>query len=73
MSSIPTLPTVPVLAPPQADPYYGFGGQEFEISLNSPIFNEGLLRLSLSRHISPTGIGYFPQVAPMRFIRCAWL
>ncbi|QTJ32015.1 lipid II-degrading bacteriocin [Xanthomonas citri] len=41
MSSIPTLPTVPVLAPPQADPYYGFGGQEFEISLNSPIFNEG--------------------------------
>lgn len=40
MSTVPTLPTVPVFSPPQPDPYFGFGGVQYEIALSSPILQE---------------------------------
>ncbi len=45
MSSVTTSERVSVYGPPYvtpSDPYYGFGGEAFELSLSSPIFDGGM-------------------------------
>lgn len=71
MSTIPTLPTVPAFAPPQLDPYFGFGGVQYEIALSSPILQEDTPPPIIIRAHSPIRMGSGRPKAPISSMSCA--